>query len=61
MGALATSSSLINSQFITDMGTILTDIIGWITANSYLSIFLTAGLISLGLHLFVNLKGAVRV
>ena len=52
MGALATSSSLINSQFITDMGTILTDIIGWITANSYLSIFLTAGLISLGLHLF---------
>lgn len=57
----STSSSYLDSQFITDIGTIITSAVSWITGNSYLKLFLTAGLVAYGIHLFTVLKGAVRV
>ena len=58
--ALLTSSSFIDSQILTDIGTLLTSIMGWITANTYLVVFFTIGLVAAGIGIFKALKRAVR-
>ena len=55
-----TSSSFIDSQILTDIGTLLTTIMGWITANSYLVVFFTIGLVGAGIGIFRALKRSVR-
>lgn len=58
--ALLTSSSFIDSQILTDIGTLLTSIMGWITANTYLVVFFTIGLVAAGIGIFKALKRSVR-
>ena len=55
-----TSSSFIDSQILTDIGTLLTSIMGWITANTYLVVFFTIGLVGAGIGIFRALKRSVR-
>lgn len=57
---LTSSSSFIDSQILTDIGTLLTSIMGWITANTYLVVFFTIGLVAAGIGIFKALKRAVR-
>lgn len=56
----STASSFIDSQILTDIGTLLTSIMGWITANTYLVVFFTIGLVAAGIGIFKALKRAVR-
>lgn len=55
-----TSSSFIDSQILTDIGTLLTAVMGWITANTYLVVFFTIGLVGAGIGIFRRLKKTVR-
>lgn len=57
--ALLSSSSLINSQVLTDIGNLLTTMTGWITTNPILTIFLTLSLAGVGLGFFKGLKRAI--
>lgn len=60
LGNGTTSSSFIDSQILTDIGTLLTSIMGWITANTYLVVFFTIGLVGAGIGIFRRLKRTVR-
>lgn len=51
-----TSTSLINADILTDIGTLLTQIWTWITGNAYLTVFLTVSLLGVALGLFGTLK-----
>lgn len=54
------SGSFLDSQIITDIGTLVTQVWTWITANAGLTVFFTLGLIGSGIGLFKSLKGAAR-
>lgn len=54
------SSSMINSNVVTDIGTILTQVITWITGNQFLLVFFTFSLIGVGISIFRSLKGAIK-
>lgn len=60
LGNGETTSSFINSQILTDIGTLLNSVMGWITDNSYLVIFFTIGLVGAGIGIFRRLKKTVR-
>ena len=60
MGALATTSSYLDSQVLTDLGTIIGQVATWITGNAYLTIFFTLGLVGIGVALFHKMKNIVR-
>ena len=60
MGATLTSTSYLDSQILTDLGTVISNIATWITGNVYLTIFFTLGLIGIGVSLFHKLKNIVR-
>lgn len=53
-------SSYIDAQILQDIGSLLTAIMGWITANNYLVVFFTIGLVFAGIGLFKGLKRSVR-
>lgn len=55
-----TSSSLISSQFLTDIGTLLTQLWTWITGNAYLALFLTMSLVFMAMRIFKGLKKSAR-
>ncbi|MCQ2359378.1 MAG: hypothetical protein MJ055_04885 [Phascolarctobacterium sp.] len=59
MGAIADASYL-DSQVLTDLGTLVTQVTTWISGNTYLSIFFTLGLVGIGIALFHKLKNIVR-
>lgn len=54
------SSSLISSQFLTDIGTLLTQLWTWITGNAYLALFLTMSLVFMAMRIFKGLKKTAR-
>lgn len=54
------TSSYIDAQILQDIGSLLTAIMGWITANTYLVVFFTIGLVFAGIGLFKGLKRSVR-
>ena len=60
VGSGETSSSLISSQFLTDIGTLLTQLWTWITGNAYLSLFLTMSLVFMAMRIFKGLKKTAR-
>ena len=47
MGAILTSgsSSYLDGQILTDLGTVISNVATWITGNVYLTIFFTLGLV----------------
>lgn len=55
-----TSNSLISSQFLTDIGTLLTQLWTWITGNAYLALFLTMSLVFMAMRIFKGLKKTAR-
>lgn len=55
-----TTTSFINSQILEDIGSLLTAVMGWITANTYLVIFFTIGLVGAGIGIFRRLKKTVK-
>lgn len=59
MLSLLTSSSVIDQNIITDIGTLLSTVTGWITTNAILKIFLTVALAGIGIGFFKGLKRAV--
>lgn len=59
-GSGDTTSSLISSQFLTDIGTLLTQIWTWITGNAYLALFLTMALVFMAMRIFKGLKKTAR-
>lgn len=56
----STSTSLISSQFLTDIGTLLTQLWTWITGNAYLALFLTMSLVFMAMRIFKGLKKTAR-
>lgn len=57
---LSGSSSYLDSQVLTDLGTVIGQVAAWITGNTYLTIFFTLGLIGIGVALFHKMKNIVR-
>lgn len=56
----STSSSYLDGQVLTDIGTLLTQVTTWVTGNTYLAIFFTLGLIGVGIGVFKALKRMLR-
>ena len=54
------STSLISSEFLTDIGTLLSQLWTWITGNAYLAIFLTMSLVFMAMRIFKGLKKTAR-
>lgn len=54
------SSSMINSQALTDIGTLMSQIWTWITGNSFLTLFLTVSLIFVAIRVFKGVKRTAR-
>lgn len=54
------SSSLISSEFLTDITTLLTQLWTWITSNAYLALFLTMSLVFMAMRIFKGLKKTAR-
>lgn len=54
------SESFIDSNVLSDIGTLLSQIMTWITGNRYLVMFFTLGLVAVGIGVFKALKRAVR-
>lgn len=59
-GGEGTSTSLISSQFLEDIGTLLTQLWTWITGNAYLALFLTMSLVFMAMRIFKGLKKTAR-
>lgn len=55
-----TTQSYLDSQILTDLGTVISQIPTWIGNNKYLVIFFTLGLIGIGVSLFHKLANIVR-
>lgn len=55
-----TSSSMINSQALTDIGTLMSQIWTWITGNPFLTLFLTVSLIFVAIRVFKGVKRTSR-
>lgn len=53
------STSLINDQVVDDIGDILTTVLGWITSNSILTLFLTLSFVGIGIGVFRSLKSSI--
>lgn len=60
VGTGDTSTSLISSQFLTDIGSLLTQLWTWITGNAYLALFLTMSLVFMAMRIFKGLKKTAR-
>lgn len=60
MFLILSSTSLINSQVLTDIGTLLTQVWTWITGNVGLTLFFTLSLLGTAIGLFKGLKRAAR-
>lgn len=56
---LLTSSSVIDQSIVSDIGTLLSTVTGWLTTNAILKIFLTVTLAGIGIGFFKGLKRAV--
>lgn len=56
---LLTSSSVIDQNIISDIGTLLSTVTGWLTTNAILKIFLTVTIAGIGIGFFKGLKRAV--
>ena len=56
---LLTSTSIIDSDVISDIGSLLTTVTGWLTSNPILKVFLTVTLAGIGIGFFRGLKKAV--
>ena len=54
------SSSYLDSQILTDLGTVISNVATWITGNVYLTIFFTLGMVGIGVALFHKMKNIVR-
>lgn len=59
MSLLTGSTSVIDQQVITDIGTLLQTVTGWLTTNAILKIFLTVTIAGIGIGFFRGLKRAV--
>lgn len=57
--AFLTSNSLINSDVVSDIGTIMTTVTGWITSNPILTLFLTLSFVGIGIGVFRSLKHSI--
>lgn len=55
-GTGETSNSMINSQALTDIGTLMSQIWTWITGNPFLTLFLTVALIFVAIRVFKGVK-----
>lgn len=51
--------SLIDNQVVTDIGSIMSTVTGWITTNPILVIFLTLSFVGIGIGVFRSLKHAL--
>lgn len=51
----------VNDSVVSELGTLVTTIFGWVTANPLLTVFLTFSMISIGFALIRKLKGVVRI
>lgn len=60
MGLYVLASSYLDSQVLTDLGTLVGKVADWITGNTYLAVFFTLGLVGIGISLFHKLKNIVR-
>ena len=60
MMVMATSTSYLDSQVLTDLGTVIGQVATWITGNTYLTVFFTLGLVGIGVALFHKMKNIVR-
>lgn len=54
------TSSMINSQALTDIGTLMSQIWTWITGNPFLTLFLTVALIFVAIRVFKGVKRTAR-
>ena len=50
------TTSVVDTQAITDIGSLLTTVTGWLTTNPVLKIFLTVSLAGIGIGFFKGLK-----
>lgn len=57
---LSSSSSYLDSQVLTDLGTVLSQIPTWIGNNKYLVIAFTLGMIGIGISLFWKMRRILR-
>lgn len=60
MLAALSSTSYLNGDILTDIGTLLTQITTWITGNTYLAIFFTLSLVAVGVGVFKSLRRVLR-
>lgn len=60
MTLLTSDPSYLDSQVLSDLGTILGKVSEWISGNTYLAIFFTLGLVGIGVALFHKMKNIVR-
>lgn len=58
--ALLEAGSYLDSNILTDLGTIISNVATWITGNSYLKVFFTLGIVGIGVALFHKMKNIVR-
>lgn len=56
---VGTVQSLVNQQVVTDIGTLMTTVTGWITTNPILVICLTLSLMGIGIGVFKSLRRAI--
>lgn len=60
MNVLADATTYLNSDILSDIGTLLTQITSWITGNVYLSVFFTMSLVIVGIGVFKSLRRVLR-
>lgn len=59
MNALLSSTSYVDTQVVTDIGSLMSTVTGWISSNPYLTIFFTMTLVGASIGIFKAVKNAM--
>lgn len=60
-GASNTTIDYVNDTVVSEIGSLVTTVFSWITANPILTVFLTCSMISIAFWLIAQLKGVVKL
>lgn len=56
-----TTIDFVNDNVVSELGSLVTTILGWVTSNQLLMVFITFSMISIGFALIRKLKGVIRI
>lgn len=60
-GGSTSSIDYVNEEVVSELGSLVTTIFGWVTANPILTVFLTMSMIAIGFVIIGWLKGVVKL